>query len=73
MEWISVDTRRPPQGEWIILGCWVSKRVDMGIYMDGEFVNPDLRYMQIEGVTHWMPLPNAPKDDQNDSQSDRSK
>ena len=60
MKWISVEDKLPNENEWIILGSRKCEMVCFGIRMDNIFVNPDLNYLRIEFVTHWMPLPNPP-------------
>ncbi len=62
MEWISVDDDLPKENEWVYLGSALFQTVTWGIFMEGSFVNPDIEYAKIKGVTHWMPLPKPPKE-----------
>ncbi len=64
-EWISVKDRLPDQDTWIIGGN--PQRVEFGVWL-GENQQehiilslPHINYMSI-GITHWMPLPNPPKE-----------
>lgn len=59
-EWISVDERLPE--EYDIILCFDGSDVQPSVFLDGEFIEYD-RYEgdTIYGVTHWMPLPEAPK------------
>ena len=62
MEWISVKKMKPPEGN--IFLTWSNPYIrtaeilydEDGVinWLDGGFV--------FEGVTHWMPLPEPPKD-----------
>ena len=67
-EWISVKDRLPESGKESVLIALRWGEVDIGWCEDGrwrsEFVN---EYEEGE-VTHWMPLPNPPKGD-NDAES----
>ncbi len=66
MGWISVKDQMPKEDEWLYLGSSLFGTTTWGICMDGEFVNPDQNYLKIEGVTHWMPLPEPPKTGENE-------
>jgi len=61
-EWISVKYKLPEDDRWVLIGSASEKRVDIGIYMNGKFVQPDLRYFELKETTHWQPLPSPPKD-----------
>lgn len=62
MEWISVKERLPKPGQEVLLwatGAPLQKtysRYDMGVY------NPDIYQPWWDYVTHWMPLPEPPKE-----------
>lgn len=60
MEWIRLKDKLPKEKDWIIGGN--PKRVEMGLWIDGIFCLPHERYLIIE-ITHWMPLPNPPKEE----------
>ncbi len=75
MEWISVNDRLPKIDETIILldhynqvfpGClsqWGNNK-NLRDWYDmeaGEYLDPDLETPKTI-ITHWMPLPNPPKD-----------
>jgi len=62
MKWISVKDRLPEEHTWILICDCIKKCVDRGIFLNGEFVLPDLEYFPRKGTTHWMSLP-APPDD----------
>lgn len=59
-EWISVKDRLPEEYETIL--CFDGSYVQPSVLLDGEFIEDD-KYegYPICGVTHWMPLPEAPK------------
>jgi hypothetical protein len=64
MEWIRIDTELPnegqrvlfysPEADDIVVGC----RHGLDWYDEG---NGDARGDQINGVSHWMPMPPKPK------------
>lgn len=58
--WISVVERLPE--EYDIILCFNGSYVQASVFLDGEFIEDD-KYEgdPIRGVTHWMPLPEAPK------------
>lgn len=60
MKWISVKDKLPPENEWLYFGNSKGQMVTWGIYLEGKFVNPDLNYSEIIGISHWMPLPEPP-------------
>ena len=75
-EWISVDDRLPEEsGLYITFGCTaVPVRLlhnfdkDMGKFgvwwdydTDGK-KHPRYRFIEAEDITHWMPIPEKPKD-----------
>lgn len=51
--WISVKDRLPENDEPVVY--WSTKLEDLGITCKPDFY--------IDGVTHWMPLPEPPKED----------
>lgn len=64
MQWISIKDRLPTIGFWILTGSKNIGAVDWGcllendiFYMCGEYDKP------MNWVTHWMPLPNPPKEE----------
>jgi hypothetical protein len=61
-EWISVKDRLPENGQRVL--CYNKymyvKDYDC-VFYDGDFNWTGSRIGQIEGVTHWMPLPKPPK------------
>jgi len=60
MEWISVKDKAPPADIWI-LGA-NKYRVEFGIWLGEKkgFTLPQCNYLCL-GITHWMPLPEPPK------------
>lgn len=63
MEWIRFNERQPEFDTWIIVGSAIHATVTVGIFDGDEVLNPDLEYMPIKGVTHWMHLPEPPEED----------
>jgi hypothetical protein len=57
MEWISVKERLPEQGQWVM--CALSGGSLCPVFVGGL---PFSKY-----VTHWMPYPEPPKNEQYDS------
>ena len=67
MEWISVEDRLPEDDSWILLVA--AGHVAFGIYKrisryDNTKVFKDPNWCEFRkgSVTHWMPLPEPPKD-----------
>ncbi len=60
MNWIDVCERLPESDDWILLAACGGRSIEMGIYMDGRFVDPDFGYIPFYDVTHWMSLPHMP-------------
>ncbi len=64
IEWISVDERLPPRRERVI--CYSPQRETLPIFMGcigmygGNWHN-ESGYLCMTPITHWMPLPEAPK------------
>lgn len=62
--WISVMERLPEDGQKIIAafrdsGGWI---VDQARYGNGEFDFASWAYVWNDNITHWMPLPEPPKE-----------
>ena len=62
MKWIKCSDRLPEEDEWIIAGSSIYGSVEMGVRIGNVFTNPDSDYDLIKGITHWMPLPQPPKE-----------
>lgn len=64
MQWISVETEWPPEGEWVILGGG-DAGVEQGYQQRGKefYLTRTDSYDDVIQVfpTHWMPLPAPPK------------
>lgn len=66
-EWISVDERLPERAEDYICRCIIRDNFDYPFYMILRYIlideNPHFQHECENGlkVTHWMPLPEAPK------------
>jgi hypothetical protein len=62
MEWISVEDRKPEEGIRVLVYVGMpvapSGEIDVGYFDDGEWIT---RY-HTQNVTHWMPLPDEPKE-----------
>jgi Protein of unknown function (DUF551) len=66
MEWISVKDRLPPKDTPVLCYYYDQYMDVMEYWYDNEkgkpeFFNPPLTAVTIEDVTHWMPLPEPPK------------
>lgn len=59
-EWISVEERLPEVGEDVLLYSKEDDKIDIGHYSN-MFRRFFLRKFEDGNVTHWMPLPDAPK------------
>ena len=71
MNWISVEDRLPEDGDYSVLACWKTGGIDM-IYAR-DYFSPitcgvvdgiqqyTKRYSSV-GITHWMQLPEPPKE-----------
>lgn len=54
--WHRVEEELPKQGEWVLVkSCLVRMMTD--------FIDKNGRWYRTPGVTHWMPLPEPPKED----------
>lgn len=60
MNWQPIATA--PENEWLILGSTEFRLVTFGIVMDGKCYNPDLGYQMKKNITHFMYLPDGPKE-----------
>jgi hypothetical protein len=63
-KWISVEDRLPPDGQTVLI--WSAGYIYQGWYektslICGDFYDKDTCLI-IENVTHWMPLPEPPKE-----------
>ena len=73
-EWISVKDRLPEMGIYVLVSCTMKVRdsidyrnaVVMAFTCDEGFVDTELDEVITEGTTHWMPLPEPPKEETND-------
>ena len=62
-EWVSVDERLPKQRE-LVLCIWNLENGCLNNYGFARYQGDNVWYVSNEGmpkVTHWMPLPEAPK------------
>lgn len=70
-EWISVKDRLPETGIYVLASCTMKVRdkidyrnaVVMAFTCDEGFVDTELDEVITEGTTHWMPLPEPPKEE----------
>ena len=70
-ECISVSDRLPEMGIYVLVSCTMKVRdkidyrnaVVMAFTGDEGFVDTELDEVITEGTTHWMPLPEPPKED----------
>ena len=61
-KWISVKDRLPEEHQWVLCQCRAAIR-DVLRWHNGQWYHdPQHRYFQ-SFVTHWMPLPEAPKEE----------
>lgn len=66
VDWISVKDKLP-QHESFVLCCTVEHLPRTALFHsqgDYLFLNPDNMRFQYRGITHWMPLPELPKDNE---------
>ncbi len=59
-EWISVEDRLPKWDDWV-LGCFDNKTITT---TTGDNIRVCGHEHKIRGFTHWMPLPEPPKEEQ---------
>jgi hypothetical protein len=62
MHWINVKDRLPNEAFWILCGGSKIGSVDHGCLIDGKFYMHGEKDKPMKWVTHWMPLPEPPKD-----------
>ena len=62
-EWISVDDRLPESGKESILIALRWGEVDIGWCEDGRWSSEFVNEYEEGEVTHWMPLPEPPKEE----------
>lgn len=63
-EWISLKDRIPPAGEFVLIYTPVKNDHLIEIAcldLFRGFINPSMGFGTFKNVTHWMPLPEAPK------------
>lgn len=63
--WISCSERLPEYGEYVL---FIRKNCEVyvGYYDEKNTWNTDYQWFIGEDVTHWMPLPEPPKEDENE-------
>ena len=72
MNWINVKDKLPECGTYVLVCCTmkVTSKIDyvnavtMAFVCEEEFVDVELDEVITEGVTHWMPLPEPPKEEE---------
>lgn len=66
--WISVKERLPKDGQKVIAAFRDGGDVivDQARYSNGEFDFANWAYVWDENITHWMPMPEPPKEEHND-------
>jgi hypothetical protein len=58
-QWIDVKQELPPDGQWVLI-CLIRTQVFVGMHNKKGW-SMGLERRIIEGVTHWMPLPEPPE------------
>lgn len=61
MKWISVNKTLPPEETYVLVVN--SIRVTMSYYSNGIFIGVQGKPHTLKTVTHWMPLPEPPKEE----------
>ncbi len=61
-EWISVEERLPEKRKWVLCLCRTGSQDVLWRQNDGWYHDHYHQYMS-EFVTHWMPLPEPPKEE----------
>lgn len=62
MEWISVEDRLPEDGQYVHVYLSYGKQATCVFFADRNSFVDSLRFQHSNGgVTHWMPLPEPPK------------
>lgn len=59
-QWIPVSERMPDDGDKVLCR-WEDGWMYVGYWLGGEWMNSVHSRMNMQNVTHWMPLPEAPK------------
>lgn len=70
-KWISVEDRLPEQDTPVLItqheyvDVLKQRYFDVCVYLDGGWIDPhaDSDYIEVYEPTHWMPLPEPPKED----------
>jgi hypothetical protein len=68
MEWISVKERVPEQEERVL--AWDGEKIEIAyrdkilMFEPNRIVWTCAEYIELPDVTHWMPLPPEPKEDE---------
>ena len=65
MQWIRASERKPTEGEMVLVCCKSKagyRSVNRAYYSDGFWHGSG----SMAGVTHWMPLPDRPEEDENE-------
>lgn len=67
-KWSSVKEQPPKDGQKVIVAFRDGEDVivDQAKYSNGEFDFANWAYVWDENITHWMPLPEPPKEEQHD-------
>ena len=63
-EWISVDERLPSTKDYVLV--WRSKPHYCAPFADRSRLYSDQDDFEKRGITHWMPLPDPPKQAEDD-------
>ncbi|EPL3572762.1 DUF551 domain-containing protein [Acinetobacter baumannii] len=69
MEWINVEAEKPKRNKNVLLNCILRKNGRPLICIGFWSIEPDEepvfvlddKFTELKGVTHWMPLPEPPK------------
>ena len=63
--WISVTERLPQEREWVLCQC--RAKIRMVLRLQNGYWHQDSRHEFMSGfVTHWMPLPEPPKEEKDE-------
>lgn len=60
--WISTKDRMPEEGEWVIINT-IDREVFEAFFESGYWENDNSFWAKPNDVTHWMPLPEPPKEE----------
>lgn len=65
-EWISVKDRLPDKEDLFLISYGESREITIGLwnFRNNRFEETEIEWFgyEITGVTHWMPLPEPPKE-----------